>query len=346
MPHPDARPKRGVSSLRSTLASGATVLSVSLALALSLFSLPSVIAVDNTFARLEPPKPAFPITVNPHSKTIIEDPNVEALLDEHQSSLQAAVGTAGELLTALAVWISQLPVYHSLAGTAGSGLVTVKPGFRQEQVADVFARELDWNAAQKATFLKQLKIAEPTIEEGEFVPGVYAVRGFMAPGDVQIMLHEEFKHEIKARYSSSTEALLPLDDALTIASMLEKETGDPDEMRIISGIIWNRLWKGMNLQIDATLQYAKATNAKSVSTWWGPVKPADKYIKSPYNTYQHKGLPPGPIANPSTAAVLAALNPKKTDCIFYFHDRRGGFHCSATYKQHVTLLKKYYGQGK
>ncbi len=346
MPHPEFRAKRGASSLRSKLASGATVVSVSLALALAMFSLPSVIAVDIKFARLDPPKPAFPITVNPQNRTIIEDPNVEAILDEHQSGLQAAASTASTIITQLAVWISQLPVYHTLAGAAGSGLVTVKPGFRQEQVADAFARELDWNPTQKATFLKQLKVAEPTMQEGEFVPGVYAVHGFMAPGDVQIMLSEEFEHEIKARYSSSTEEMLPLDDALTIASMLEKETSDPDEMRIISGIIWNRLWKGMNLQIDATLQYAKATNATKVTTWWGPVVPKDKYIKSPYNTYQNKGLPPGPIASPSTAAVLAALNPKKTDCIFYFHDKHGGFHCSPTYKQHVALLKKYYGQGK
>lgn len=330
----------------SRLASGATMLSVSLALAAAFFALPTAIAVDIKVARTEPPKPAFPVTVDPENQTIIEDPKVEALLNEHASTLQAASVTAGDLITRLAVWIAQLPLYHSLAGAAGSGLVTIVPGYREEQVANAFARGLDWNANQRAVFLKQLKVSEPTMFEGQFVPGVYAVRGLMAPGDVQIMLSEKFNHEIVARYSTSTEALVPLDDALTIASMLEKETKDPTEMRIISGIIWNRLWNGMNLQIDATLQYAKATNAKSISTWWPPVVPKDKYIKSPYNTYLHKGLPPGPISNPSTAAVLAALNPKKTDCIFYFHDSRGGFHCSATYKQHVALLKKYYGQGR
>jgi UPF0755 protein len=57
-------------------------------------------------------------------------------------------------------------------------------------------------------------------------------------------------------------------------------------------------------------------------------------------------LPPTPIANPSVAAVLAALNPKKTTCLFYFHDASAGFHCSDTYEQHVALLKKYYGRGK
>ena len=114
-------------------------------------------------------------------------------------------------------------------------------------------------------------------------------------------------------------------------------------MRMISGIIWNRLFINMNLQIDATLQYAKAETTKS---WWPPVVPKDKYISSKYNTYAHKGLPPGPIASPSIAAVIAALNPKPTDCVFYFHDKRGQFHCSADYKGHVRLLKQYYGQGK
>jgi UPF0755 protein len=103
----------------------------------------------------------------------------------------------------------------------------------------------------------------------------------------------------------------------------------------------------MPLQIDATLQYAKA-NATTGKTgiWWPQVVPKDKYIKSAYNTYMNGGLPPGPIANPSIASVVAALNPKKTDCLFYFHDQNGNFHCTKTYTEHVALLKKYYGQGK
>jgi UPF0755 protein len=320
---------------------------VTLALALALFSLPTVIAVDLKFARLEPPKPAFPVTVNPRTQTIIEDPEVEAFLDTHNTSLQASVNQAGNYLTKFALFISSLPVYQTLAGANGTGLVEIKAGYREEEVAAVFARELGWNSAQKTVFLRQLKVADPIMNEGEFVPGVYPVRGLlMTPGDVQIMLNERFLREIRNRYSTTTERQVPLADALTIASMLEKETKDPEEMRIISGIIWNRLWIGMKLQIDATLQYAKASNDPNAKSWWPPPVPKDKYIKSPYNTYQNKGLPPGPISNPSTAAVLAALNPKKTDCIFYFHDSRGVFHCTETYKEHVSLLRKYYGQGK
>ncbi len=330
----------------SKVVSVGSVVAVVFALAVSLFALPTVIAVDTHFARIEPVKPSFPITVDPHNQVITEDPKVEAILDNHTSSLQAAAITAGDVLVRLAQFISALPAYHMLAGADASGVVIIRAGYRQEEVATAFARELGWNAKQKATFVRFLQVSEPIMSEGEFVPGTYAVRGLMAPGDVQIMLDERFNKEIEARYSTSTEALLPLKDALTIASMLEKETKDPTEMRIISGIIWNRLWSDMKLQIDATLQYAKASNNKTATAWWGPVLPKDKYIKSPYNTYQHKGLPPGPIANPSMAAVLAALNPKKTDCLFYFHDNKGDFHCTATYKEHVRLLKKYYGQGK
>ena len=344
MPQSSLNAKNRRSSASTSLL---TTLVVSSGIAVALFALPSIIAIDLHFTGAEPAKQAFPVTVNPQARTITEDPRVEALLNPpEKTSLQAAAGLASNVITELASFIASLPVYHMLAGSAASGLVTIRPGYRQEEVATAFARELSWNPTQKAAFLRQLKVAEPIIPEGQLVPGVYAVRGLMAPGDVQIMLDERFNQEIEARYSTSTAELVPLDDTLTIASMLERETSDPTEMRLISGIIWNRLWKGMNLQIDATLQYAKASSNKSVTTWWPQVKPADKYIKSAYNTYQNKGLPPGPIASPSTAAVLAALNPKKTDCLFYFHDRNSDFHCTATYKEHVVLLKKYYGQGK
>jgi UPF0755 protein len=101
----------------------------------------------------------------------------------------------------------------------------------------------------------------------------------------------------------------------------------------------------MPLQLDASLQYARGSNS-SEAKWWPKVRPADKYIKSPYNTYANKGLPPAPIANPSVESVIATLNPKQTDCLFYFHDPRGKFYCTKTYEDHVTMLKKVYGQGR
>ena len=136
--------------------------------------------------------------------------------------------------------------------------------------------------------------------------------------------------------------MVPLSDALTVASLIQREANTND-MRIVSGIIWKRLFNNMKLQIDATVQYAKANRAKTSSNWWPQVIPGDSSIKSPYNTYLHEGLPPTPIANPSVAAVLAALNPIDTPCLFYFHDKKGQIHCTETYAEHTALLKKYYG---
>lgn len=307
-----------------------------------LFSLPSILSMDLKAERLTKSDP-FPISVNPARKLIVENPEVDALIEDHANGAQsAAVAGANSIFTWLASTIASLPLYQQLAGT-DIDFVTISPGYRQEEVAQAFGKALGWNAKQREAFLRGLKSAPPTLTEGELSPGTYEVHGAMTPSDVQNLLNDRFNSEILSRYSTSTAEQVPLSDALTIASLIERETGGTDDMRLISGIIWNRLFNGMNLQIDATLQYAKAQTTKS---WWPPVKPADKYIKSAYNTYAHPGLPPGPIASPSVAAVIAALNPKPTDCIFYFHDRFGDFHCSADYKEHVRMLKKYYGQGK
>jgi UPF0755 protein len=177
------------------------------------------------------------------------------------------------------------------------------------------------------------------------VPGIYFA-SIDDPEGVATLVHDRFDADILSKYSPSTAEQVPLEQALTVASLIEREAGSWDDMRMISGIIWNRLFKGMKLQIDATLQYAEANQRAGKTGWWPSVEPKDKYIKSAYNTYQHVGLPPAPIANPSLAAVLAALNPKKTDCLYYFHDSHGVFHCSKTYAEHVKLLKKYYGQGR
>lgn len=349
MPHPAASSKKAPQGVFKKLAiqkkSIGPVAGATLLLALGFFALPSVLAVDLHTA--ESPKPDFPVTVDPIARVIIEDPEVEALLAEDNPELAAAAGALDMAYTWLAATIANSGLYRSLASAVGAdtAFVTVLPGYREEEVAAAFGKTLGWSAAERREFLKQLHSTPPTLTEGELVPGTYAVPTNAEREDVQALLNERFSREILSRYSTSTAEVVPLDDALTIASMLERETRDPAEMRMISGIIWNRLFTGMNLQIDATLQYAKATNTDTKS-WWPKVVPNDKYIKSPYNTYRHKGLPPGPIANPSTEAVIAALNPKKTDCLFYFHDKYGGFHCAPTYEEHVRLLKEKYGRGR
>ena len=318
----------------------------------TLFSFPSLLTYELISSAKDIPEidveRSFPVTVFPSQKIIVENDKVEAFLLNSPGTQSAAVLDTKKAFTWFAVSISRTQLYRQVAGIAGieNLYVTIYSGYREEQVARAFGETLDWNAVQRKDFLKEASAKEPDLTEGIFVPGTYFV-GVTDPSDVADITHERFLREIRARYGTTTEEQVPLDDALTIASLLQREAAGWDDMRIISGIIWNRLFIGMNLQIDATLQYAKASNKLGTpGKYWEIVVPKDKFIKSAYNTYQNKGLPPGPISNASIAAILAALNPKRTDCLFYFHDKYGKFHCSPTYEGHVALLIKAYGQGK
>lgn len=312
-------------------------------LVLGFFSLPAIVSMDIEGDMAKPAQAPFPISVNPHQETIIEDPAIEALLAEEPTTLTASVGILDRVTIWLADKIASVPLYSQLSG-ADQRFVTIYPGYREEEVARAFGGALGWSLKERSAFLKQVYSNPPVLTEGQFQPGTYTVSTMMTPDEVQIMIYDRFSKEILERYSTTTAALVPLEDALIIASLIEREAGGWHDMRDISGILWNRLFAKMNLQIDATLQYAKATGKNGV--WWPKPVPDDKYIKSKYNTYKNPGLPPAPIANPSVAAVVAALNPKVTDCMFYFHDARGGFHCSPTYEGHVKMLKQYYGRGK
>lgn len=314
-------------------------------------SFPTMLAINvkNEQAReVEAPPIPFPVTVDPKNKLIVESDHVNAFLEGSTSPLQAAAGNTGSIIgrvfTLIATTIAEAPWYQSIAAVQGR-FVTLSPGMRKEQVANAFGSALAWNGTQKKEFLTRGPYSSLPLAEGSFAPGIYFVDSKTTPLMAQALVNDKFSNDILSRYSTSTSAIVPLSQALTIASLIERETGGTDDMRLISGVIWNRLFLGMNLQIDATLQYVKASSPATRS-WWPQPIPADRYRKSPYNTYMHAGLPPTPIASPSVATVLAALNPKSTSCIFYFHDKNGEFHCTDTYAQHVALLKKYYGRGK
>jgi UPF0755 protein len=126
--------------------------------------------------------------------------------------------------------------------------------------------------------------------------------------------------------------------AIKIASLVQREAAGESDMPLIAGIIWNRLLQGMPLAIDATIQYAKGGTDDD---YWTPLVKGDTKMDSLYNTYLHKGLPPTPIANPGLPAILAVLNPAKTDCLYYLHDSSGTIHCAATYAEHQKNIEKY-----
>lgn len=315
------------------------------------FSLPTLLTISVQHEQeraISAMQEQFPVTVDPKNKTIVENAQVNAFLESADSPLQATAGSAENIFRNVFAWIAitiaDAPWYQSIAATGGR-FVNITAGMRKEQVASAFAETLAWDAAQKKEFLTASPSSALPLAEGSFSPSIYFVEADTTPSAAQALVNERFYENILSRYGTTTAQVVPLEQALTIASLIEREAGGADDMRIISGIIWNRLFINMNLQIDATLQYAKA-NSGAGTGWWPVPMPADRFRKSPYNTYLHPGLPPTPIANPSVASVLAALNPKNTSCLFYFHDATGGFHCTDTYAEHVALLKKYYGRGK
>jgi cell division protein YceG involved in septum cleavage len=285
----------------------------------------------------------FPVGVDPIHETITENPLVDTFVETH-------IGTASGRHTISSKWFKKLSHaltlqgwYQNLASVSNRVLV-IDSGERKEQIAEHFQKILSWSDEERDSFLAHVLEAYPRIPEGVFFPGTYVVTRDATPELVAHMIIERFQNEVGIRYGSSVSEKVPLQMALNIASLIEREAYDFTDMRYISGVIWNRLFVDMKLQIDATLQYAKGS--KPTEPWWPKVVPKDKYIASLYNTYEHEGLPPTAIANPSLEAILAALNPRETDCLYYFHDSNAGFHCTSSYKDHVALLKQYYGQGK
>lgn len=276
----------------------------------------------------------FPVSVDPRTKTI-EGPEVTGIAGT--PLLAAAVGGLRDGSALLASAIMSTRAYEILDPLPQPVAVRIVPGMRKEQVASILNHELEWTKDQKETFLTAVGDVE-----GKLYPSVYLFKASTTPAEAVTIISTRFGERVQARYATSTEEQVPMADALTIASIIEREAGDESEMAVISGILWNRLFIGMRLQADSTLQYARGTARNG---WWPVPRSRDKYLQSLHNTYIHAGLPPTPISNPSVAAIYAALNPEKTDCMFFFHSK-GKFFCSVTYEEHVKKLKKIYGRGK
>ena len=172
--------------------------------------------------------------------------------------------------------------------------------------------------------------------EGYLFPDTY----FFIPGEEPEAILERMENNfVKQTATLQKEIALfgkPLPEVLTMASLLEEEAANLEDRRIIAGILWNRIKQGMALQVDAVFPYLIGKNSFNLTR-------ADLKTDSPYNTYIHKGLPPGPITNPGLDAILAAVTPTKTNYVYYLSDRQGNFHYSVTYEQHLQAKTKYLG---
>jgi UPF0755 protein len=129
----------------------------------------------------------------------------------------------------------------------------------------------------------------------------------------------------------------PIASIVTLASLVERETPKREERPLVAGVFENRLHKSMPLQCDPTVIYA----LEQTNSYKGTLTLADLRIDSPYNTYTHTGLPPGPIGNPGEASLRAAYQPAHTDYLYFVANTQGGHFFSATLAEHNNNVIKY-----
>jgi UPF0755 protein len=202
---------------------------------------------------------------------------------------------------------------------SGKGLVhvvTIPEGFALSQIAAVVSTKLAQPvdsvqaAARDTAMLHQLDIPTPTLE-GYLFPDTYVFNdGTSARTAVDAMVHR-FEQVWKPEWTARLDTIhLSRNDVMALASIVEKEARLPEERPVIAAVYLNRLRTGMLLQADPTVQYALGKHVARVYY-------KDLEVDSPYNTYKHKGLPPGPIASPGRASIQAALYPANVPYVYF-----------------------------
>lgn len=210
--------------------------------------------------------------------------------------------------------------------------VTTLEGWRVEEIALKLAQDLE---IPESEFLKVAR-------EGYMFPDTYLLPKDASAAAVAKILFENFDKKVtpQMRTGFATQNLI-LDEAVVLASIVEREGVSDGDRPMIAGILLNRLHAGHPLQADATLQYALGYQSGEKSWWKKSLLDEDKKINSPYNTYKNAGLPPNPICNPGLGSLLAVANPAVTDYWYYLHDPQGGIHYATTLEEHNANIEKY-----
>ena len=188
----------------------------------------------------------------------------------------------------------------------------------------------------------------------DLAPGAYTLEGFLFPATYELPRHpaaSELTAEMVRKFKEEWKRLAgptaggPTDEGghravnriVTLASLVERETPKPEERPLVAGAFENRLRKGMRLQCDPTVIYGMERSGKYSGTLTGKNLSFD----SPYNTYEHGGLPPGPIGNPGEASLQAALEPAQTNYLYFVANTQGGHFFSSTLAEHNKNVVKY-----
>src|SRR5215831_3943065 len=196
-----------------------------------------------------------------------------------------------------------------------------------------------------------LAAAHDTAALADLAPRARTLEGFLFPSTYEFTRHttcaqvagtmvREFKavwQQIDPPGSSALPPERSVEQTVTLASLVERETPQKNERPLVAGVFYNRLKIGNPLQCDPTVQYALALEG----THEQDVRPSDLRVESPYNTYTHRGLPPGPIANPGRASLEAALSPAETNYLYFVANDQGGHFFSRTLAEHNRNVARY-----
>lgn len=177
--------------------------------------------------------------------------------------------------------------------------------------------------------------------EGYLFPSTYRISHSTTVQELVQMMVEEFRRQWQRLNPDSADSARSMHETLTLASLVEKETGVASERELVAGVFANRLEREIPLACDPTVIYA----ALLVDKWRGTIYRSDLDRDHPYNTYLHAGLPPGPIANPGAAAIAAALDPAKTDYLFFVAKPTGGGHVFTSNNADHNRAVQAYRQG-
>jgi UPF0755 protein len=205
--------------------------------------------------------------------------------------------------------------------------VTFPEGFTAKQMSDRLGATFpDFDTTLFLTLAKE--------SEGYLFPDTYSFFPSITPDVAVALLKRNFTNQLAPLEGSIRMSGRKQSDIIIMASIIEKEAATPEEMPIISGILWKRLDEGKPLQVDAPFLYTLGKASSELTR-------KDLASNSPYNTYRNKGLPPTPIANPGLDAIRAAITPVDSPYYFYLHGRDGVIRYAITYREHQQNIAKY-----
>ena len=217
--------------------------------------------------------------------------------------------------------------------------VTIPEGLTASQVGDLLAengfggRDVFASAMRDPELLRDNHLPAGGVE-GFLFPDTYAFEWAMDPSTVIGAMVKRYRQQSSELEQRRIAAGLSELEMVTLASVIEKETGRDDERALISGVFHNRLRTGMPLQSDPTVMYG-------IGLVGGRLTRDHLADPSPYNTYLHRGLPPGPIANPGREALAAAVDPARTEALYFVSRNDGSHEFSTSLDEHNRAVERF-----